>query len=345
MLQTTIAGSLPKPAWLAKPNAMFAPWLLSGEALREGQDDAVRLALADQEEAGIDIVTDGEARRRHYIWGFLEGLTGIDTEHQGRKRARGGRYAESTSVARIVGEVTRPRPVLVDAVRFARAHTDRPLKVTLPGPMTTTDSLLDEHYGTDTKTLSLRFAALLNQEARDLVEAGADVIQFDEPTFNIYIDEVAAWGIEALEQCIDGVAARTAVHICYGYGTPAVLAWKTRNTDWGHYGVTLPMLAGTGIDQVSVECAASGVDVSVLAALAGKDVLVGVIDVGTEEVELPETVAERIRRALPFVPPERLYPCTDCGMVPRGRAAARGKLAALAAGAAIVRAELERDSG
>jgi 5-methyltetrahydropteroyltriglutamate--homocysteine methyltransferase len=345
MLSTTIVGSLPKPAWLAEPNVLFAPWRLEGAALREGQDDAVRLALTDQEAAGIDIVTDGEQRRRHYIWGFLAGLTGIDTEHLGSKLARGGRYAQQTAVARIIGDVTRPGPVLVDALRFARATTERRLKVTLPGPMTIVDSLLDEHYRTDEQTLAMRFAAILNEEARALAEAGADVVQFDEPCFNIYLDKVQAWGIDALERCIDGVAARKAVHICYGYGVPGVLAWKTQNRDWGHYGVTLPLLAKSGIDQVSVECAASGVDVSVLATLEGKDVLVGVIDVGTEDIEPPEVVAERIRRVLPYVPPDRLLPCTDCGLVPRGRQAAQGKLRALAAGAAIVRRELGGDAG
>lgn len=341
MLQTMIVGSLPKPAWLAEPNVLFAPWKLTGDALREGQDDAVRLTLHDQEEAGLDIVTDGEQRRRHYIWGFLQGLTGIDTERLGSKLARGGRYAQQTAVARITGEVTHPAPVLLDAVRFARAHTTRTLKVTLPGPMTTVDSLLDEHYGTDEQSLAMRFASILNAEARVLAEAGADIVQFDEPCFNIYLDKVHDWGVTALERCIDGVSARTAVHICYGYGVPGVLAWKSKNQDWGHYGVTLPLLAKSHIDQVSVECAASGVDVSVLSELAGKDVMVGVIDVGTEEVEPPELVAERIRRVLPYVPPDRLFPCTDCGLVPRGRESARGKLRALAGGAAIVRAEIQ----
>jgi 5-methyltetrahydropteroyltriglutamate--homocysteine methyltransferase len=166
------------------------------------------------------------------------------------------------------------------------------------------------------------------------------VIQFDEPCFNIYVDEVEAWGIEALEQCLDGLTARKAVHICYGYGTPAVLAWKTKNTDWGHYGVTLPLLAKSSVDQVSVECAGSGVDLSVLRELGGKDVLLGVIDVGTDEVETPDVVAERIRRAIAHVPASQLLPCTDCGLVPRSREASRGKMRALAAGAAIVRTEL-----
>jgi 5-methyltetrahydropteroyltriglutamate--homocysteine methyltransferase len=230
--------------------------------------------------------------------------------------------------------------VFLDACRFARGVTDRMLKATLPGPMTIVDSVADEHYHTDRKSLAMRFAQILNAEARELASAGADVVQFDEPCFNIYLDEVEDWGIEALEQCMDGVAARKAVHICYGYGTPAVLAWKTKNTDWGHYGVTLPLLARSNVDQVSVECAASGVDLSVLRELNGKDVLLGAINVGTEQVETADVVAARIRAALEHVPAERLFPCTDCGLVPRSREASRGKMRALAAGAAIVRAEL-----
>jgi 5-methyltetrahydropteroyltriglutamate--homocysteine methyltransferase len=337
MLKTTIVGSLPKPAWLADPRVLRAPWRLSGDELREAQDDAVRLALLDQEEAGLDVVCDAEQRRRHYIWGFLEGLTGIDTEALGTRLSRGGRYGQRTAAARIVADVTRPRPVFLDALRFARAHTQRELKVTLPGPMTTVDSTVDEHYDTDEKTLAMRFAALLNAEARELAEAGADVIQFDEPCFNIYTDKVADWGMEVLEMAVDGVTAKKAIHICYGYGTEAVLAWKSQNRDWGHYGITLPLLAKSSIDQISVECAASGVEPSVLAALDGKDVLAGVIDVGTEDIETAEAVAERIRRILPFVAPEHLYPCTDCGMVPRSRQAAVGKMRALVAGAALVR--------
>ncbi len=342
MLRTTIAGSLPKPAWLVDPSVqLFAPWVVPPDRLREAQDDAVRLALADQEEAGIDIMTDGEQRRRHYIWGFLEGLTGTDTQTLGKKQTRGGRYLPEQDVARVVGEVTRPRPVMVEALRFAKAHTRRPVKVTLPGPMTIVDSVLDEYYRCDEKSLAMRFAALLNHEARDLAAAGTDVIQFDEPCFNVYLDKVQAWGSEALERAIEGVSCTTAIHICYSYGIPRVLAWKKQNTEWGQYAVTLPLLARTRINQLSVECAASGVDEAVLAEARGKDVLLGVIDVGTEEVESPELVATRIRKALPYVPPERLFPCTDCGLVPRSRQAARGKLRALVEGACRVRSELE----
>ena len=341
MLETSIVGSLPKPAWLAQPNVLRAPWRLSGAELREAQHDAVRLAILDQEQAGLDVVTDGEVGRRHYIWGFLAGLTGVDTEHVAHIRTRAGRYSETTEVARIVGPVEHRTPVFVEGCRRARALTTRRLKVTRPGPMTIADSVADEHYREDRKTRAMRFARILNAEARALAEAGADVIQFDEPCFNIYLDDVQAWGVEALEQCLDGVRAVKAVHICYGYGVPVVIAWKANNTDWGHYGVTLPLLARSRVDQVSVECAASGVNLGVLRELGDKEVLMGVIDVGTDAVETPDTVAERIRRGLDHVPAARLKPCTDCGLVPRSREAARGKMGALAAGAAIVRAEVE----
>ncbi len=226
MLETSIVGSLPKPSWLAAPNMLRAPWRLSGAELQEAQQDAIRLAILDQEEAGLDVVTDGEVARRHYIWGFLAGLTGVDTEELGRKRSRGGRYSDTTEVARIVGPVEHRTPVFVEACRLSRALTRRRLKVTLPGPMTIADSVADEYYGADHQALAMRFADILNAEARALVEAGADVIQIDEPCFNIYLDEVQAWGVEALERCLDGVRATRSVHICYGYGTPHVSAWK-----------------------------------------------------------------------------------------------------------------------
>jgi 5-methyltetrahydropteroyltriglutamate--homocysteine methyltransferase len=344
MLDASIVGSLPKPSWLAVPNMLRAPWRLDGRELSDAQDDAVRLAILEQEQAGLATVTDGEVRRRHYIWGFLDGLTGIDTANLAKARSRGGRYSDTTEVARIVGPVERKCPVLLPSCQFSRAATTRRLKVTMPGPMTIVDSVADEHYGTDRKTLAMKFAAILNAEARELSDAGADVIQFDEPCFNIYLEDVEAWGIEALEACMDGVTSTRAVHICYGYGTPAVLAWKTKNTDWGHYGVTFPLLARTSVNQVSVECAASGVDLAVLRELGDKDVMFGAIDVGTEEVETADVVAGRLRRALEHVPAARLFPCTDCGLVPRSREASRGKMRALAEGAAVVRAELTSKS-
>ena len=339
MLQTMIVGSLPKPTWLAESHRLYAPWRLEGELLSEGQADAVLLVLTDQQEAGLDILTDGEQRRRHYIWGFCEGLTGIDFSQLVNIQTRGGRYGTLAAVARVVAPVRRPRPVMLDALRFLKRHTTKPIKMTLPGPMTTTDTLADEHYG-DRRTLALELAKVLNEEALELAENGCDIVQFDEPCFNIYLDEVEEWGIRALEEAAKGVRAKTAVHICYGYGVPQVLQWKTKNTDWSHYNRTLPLLRTSTIAQISVECAASGVDPSVLALARGKDLMVGVIDVGTEEVETPAIVAARIRTALQYVAPDHLYPCTDCGLVPRSRAAARGKMKALADGAWIVRREL-----
>lgn len=339
-IRTTIAGSLPKPTWLSDPQTLRAPWRLEGATLAEGQDDAVALWLDGQEFAGIDILTDGEQRRRHYIWGFIEHLGRIDFERPARKRSRGQRYSAETPAPRVMEEWEWKGPVLVDALRFAKARTDRPVKVTLPGPMTVADSVFDEAGGRSDADFAAAYAALLNRECRALSAAGADVIQIDEPCFNIYLDEVKDWGIELLERSFEGVASKRAVHICYGYGTEVVLNWKKGNTDWSHYNATLPLLAKSSIDQVSVECAASGVDLSVLDCLKGKDVMVGVIDVGTEEVETASVVAERIRHAMEHVDADHLIACTDCGMVPRSRHAAQGKLNALAAGAALVNGEL-----
>ena len=341
MLRTMIVGSLPRPVWLADAGQqrVYTAHRLEGDALREAQDDGVLLALRDQETAGLDIVTDGEQRRRHYIWGFCEGLEGLDFEKLVKLETRGNRYGVLVDAARVVGPVRRPRSVFREALRFLKEHTTKPVKMTLPGPMTTADTLADEHYGSK-RALAADLAKVLNDEACELAEAGCDIVQFDEPCFNIYLDDVEEWGIRTLEQAAKGVAAKTAVHICYGYGIPVVLAWKTQNKDWSHYGRTLPLLRTSAIDQISVECAASGVDPSVLALARGKDLMVGVIDVGSEEVETPETVASRIRTALEHVAPEHLYPCTDCGMVPRSRAAARGKMKALADGARLVRATL-----
>ncbi len=347
MLKTMIVGSLPRPTWLAPSGQMYLHWNIEEAKLQEAQDDAVTLVIADQEEAGLDILTDGEQRRRHYISGFTDELDGIDASRLVKITTRGGRYGQSlVDAARVVGPVRRRGSIMRDAVRFLKTHTNKPIKVTLPGPMTTTDTLADEFYGSRAK-LAAALAGQLNEEALELTEAGADIIQFDEPCFNIYLDEVEEWGIRMLEEAAKGVRAKTAVHICYGYGVPIVLNWKTKNTDWSHYHRTLPLLRTSAINMISIECAASGVDPAVVAAAKGKDVMVGVIDVGTEEVETPETVAARIRRLLPYIEPDHLYPCTDCGMIPRSRAAARGKMNALAAGAWLVRSELvkERQQG
>jgi 5-methyltetrahydropteroyltriglutamate--homocysteine methyltransferase len=338
MLLTTIAGSLPKPPWLAAPETLWAPWRLEGEELREGKRDAVLVALKDQEAAGIDIVTDGEQSRQHFVHGFLEGLEGIDFTRRVTIGIRADRYR--AEVPTVTGRLRRPAAVHVDEVRWARAHTDRRLKFTLPGPMTIVDTLADEHYR-DRARLAMEFARVLNEEARDLVAAGVDVLQFDEPAFNVYMEDVAGWGIEALHRAIDGLRCTTAVHICYGYGIKANVDWKaTLGGEWRQYERTFPLLAQSRIDQVSLECASSRVPIALLGLLAGKDVLVGCIDVASERVETPEQVAETIRRALAHVPPARLFPCTNCGMVPLPRAVARGKLHALGEGARLVRREL-----
>jgi 5-methyltetrahydropteroyltriglutamate--homocysteine methyltransferase len=339
-VRATIVGSLPKPSWLCGPGEMFANWRLPGETLAEGQEDAVRIWIAEQEKSGLDVVTDGEQRRRHYIWGFYEGLDGIDTVNLGKRMQRGGRYHKEISAARMIAEPQWRGPIFADAMRATRAMTDKPVKVTLPGPMTIVDSLIDTVGGRSEEQLALRFAELLNQEALALQEAGASVIQFDEPAFNVYVDKVRDWGIAALERAAQGVAVTKAVHICYGYGTADVKRWKSANTDWSHYEATLPLLAKSTIDQVSVETAASGVDISVIAALEGKDVLVGVVDVGSETVESAELVADRLRAALKHTSPGHLFACTDCGMMPLSRRATEGKLRALAAGAALVNATM-----
>ncbi|MBN8479282.1 MAG: methionine synthase [Burkholderiales bacterium] len=338
VLRTTIAGSLPKPSWLAEPDRLWAPWRLEGAALDEGRRDAVRLALFDQERAGIDIVTDGEQTRRHFVTTFIEGLDGVDFERKRTVRIR-DRYDAEVPVVRAA--VARRRPVFVDDARFLRGATDRPVKFTLPGPMTMVDTLYDGHYGSREK-LAWAFAEILNEEAREIAAAGVDVIQFDEPAFNVFFDEVRDWGVATLERAARGLAGRrTAVHICYGYGIEANIVWKkSLGGEWRQYERTFPLLAASAIDQVSLECANSRVPIDLIGLLAGKDVLVGAIDVATPVIESPEDVARVIRAALQFVPPERLYPCTNCGMVPLARQTARGKLAALSAGAALVRAEL-----
>ena len=336
-LQTTIAGSLPKPGWLSPPGQLWAPWLLHDERLVEGKRDAVRLALRDQEQAGIEIVTDGEQTRRHFVTTFIENLDGVDFEHKRTVRIR-NRYDAEVPV--VVGPVARRHPVFVDDARFLRAATTRRIKYTLPGPMTMVDTLYDAHYRSRER-LARAFAEILNEEARALEAEGVDVIQFDEPAFNVYFDEVRDWGIGALERAARGLKCATAVHICYGYGIQANIDWKkTLGAEWRQYESTFPLLAASAIDQVSLECANSHVPLELIALLEGKDVLVGAIDVATTRVETPEEVAATIREALKYVPPERLYPCTNCGMVPLSREVARAKLMALGAGAELARREL-----
>ena len=337
LLPTTIAGSLPKPGWLAEPQALWAPWKLDGDLLREGKRDAVRLVLREQEQAGIDIVSDGEQTRRHFVTTFIEGLDGVDFEHKRTVRIR-NRYDAAVPV--VVGAVARRHPIYVDDAAFLRGETARRVKYTLPGPMTMVDTLHDAHYGSREK-LAWAFAEILNDEARAIAATGVDVVQFDEPAFNVYFDEVRDWGVAALERAAQGLDCTTAVHICYGYGIKANIEWKkTLGNQWRQYEQTFPRLAASSIDQVSLECANSHVPIDLLALLDGKDVLVGAIDVATERVETAEEVAQVIRSALRYVPAERLLPCTNCGMVPLSREAASGKLRALGSGAALVRREL-----
>jgi 5-methyltetrahydropteroyltriglutamate--homocysteine methyltransferase len=338
MLLTTIAGSLPKPSWLARPETLWAPWSLSGAALEDAKRDAVYLALKEQEDAGIDVVTDGEQSRQHFVHGFLEGIEGVDFSRRVTIGIRADRYR--AEVPTVTGALRRMGSIHGDEVRFARAHTTRRLKFTIPGPMTIVDTLADEHYR-DRRRLALEFARVINEEARELAALGLDVVQLDEPAFNVYMDDVAAWGIEALHRAVEGLGCRTAVHICYGYGIKANTDWKaTLGGEWRQYEKTFPLLAASRIDQVSLECAGSRVPLELLGLLRGKDVLVGAIDVATASIETPEQVAATIRKALAFVPPERLHPCTNCGMVPLARDVARQKLHALAAGAALVRKEI-----
>ncbi len=337
LLPTTISGSLPKPGWLAGSDQLWAPWQLDGEALAEAKRDAVRVAVHDQQEAGIDIVTDGEQTRQHFVTTFIEGLDGVDFDNRATVKIR-QRY--EASVPRVVGPVGRPHAVYADDARFLVATSSRPVKYQLPGPMTMADTLADEYYG-DRAQLAMEFAAILNDEAKELEAAGVSVIQFDEPAFNVFMDDVKAWGMAALERAAEGLNCTTAVHICYGYGIEANIRWKeSLGEEWRQYEQTFPLLAASTIGQVSLEVANSRVPIELLGLLDGKDVMVGAIDVATDVVESPEDVAAVIRHAAEFVPPERIVPCTNCGLVPLSRDVARAKLRALGAGAALARAEL-----
>jgi 5-methyltetrahydropteroyltriglutamate--homocysteine methyltransferase len=335
MFETTIAGSLPKPAWLAEPGVLWAPWRMKGAELAAAQRDATLLVIKEQEDAGIDIVTDGEQSRQHFVHGFLKFVDGIDFGQLTEMGIRNNRY--KAMVPTVTGPVRLTGRVHAAEARLARAHTTRRLKFTLPGPMTIVDTIADSHYG-DKVRLAMAFAALLNEEARALQADGVDVIQFDEPAFNVYMDDVREWGIEALHRASEGLTCKTAVHICYGYGIKANLDWKaTLGSEWRQYEAIFPPLARSRIDQVSLECANARVPMSLIGLLAGKDVMVGVIDIASDRIETAEEVAETIAQALEFVPKERLFPCTNCGMAPMAREVALGKLVALGAGAELAR--------
>lgn len=337
LLPTSTAGSLPKPSWLAQPETLWSPWKLHDQQLTEGKQDALRLCLLDQQRAGIDIVSDGEQTRQHFVTTFIEHLSGVDFDKRETVRIR-DRY--DASVPTVTGPVARNRPVFVEDARFLRQQTTQPIKWALPGPMTMIDTLYDAHYKSREK-LAWEFASILNQEARELEAAGVDIIQFDEPAFNVFFDEVNDWGIAALEKAIEGLKCETAVHICYGYGIKANTDWKqSLGSEWRQYEQIFPRLQQSNIGIVSLECQNSRVPMDLIELIRGKKVMVGAIDVATHAIETPEEVAATLRNALRFVDAEKLYPCTNCGMAPLPRDVARGKLAALSAGAEIVRAEL-----
>ena len=339
LLPVSSAGSLPKPVWLAQPETLWSPWKLQGDALVEGKQDALRLSLQEQIRAGVDIVSDGEQSRQHFVTTFIEHLSGVDFENRKTVRIR-NRYDASVPV--VVDAVTRPKPVFADDARFLRQLTNQPIKWALPGPMTMIDTLYDNHYKSREK-LAWEFAKILNQEARELEAAGVDIIQFDEPAFNVFFDEVNDWGIAALERAIEGLKCETAVHICYGYGIKANTDWKkTLGDEWRQYEAVFPKLQQSNIDLISLECHNSRVPMELIELLRGKKVMVGAIDVANNAIETPAEVADTLRKALQFVDADKLYPCTNCGMAPLSREVANAKLAALRAGAQIVRNELGR---
>jgi 5-methyltetrahydropteroyltriglutamate--homocysteine methyltransferase len=335
MFETTIAGSLPKPFWLAETDKLWPAWKAQGADLAKAKRDATLLWLKEQEDAGLDIVTDGEQSRQHFVHGFLEFVEGIDFEHKVKMGIRNNRYDAMVPV--VVGPLRLKGRVHEVEAKVARAHTKKKLKITMPGPMTIVDTIADRHYGDKVK-LAMAFAELLNQEARALEKDGVDVIQFDEPAFNVYMDDVKKWGVKALERAAQGLKCTTCVHICYGYGIKANLDWKeTLGGEWRQYEEIFPALAKSKIKQVSLECIHSHVPPELMKLLKGKDVLVGVIDVASDRVETPQEVAATIRNALKYVPAQHLFPCTNCGMAPMSREVALAKLKALGAGAALAR--------
>lgn len=341
LLPTSTAGSLPKPSWLAAPEQLWSPWKLKEDSLLEGIQDALRLSLHEQQWAGLDIVSDGEQSRQHFVTTFIEHLEGVDFEQRETVKIR-NRY--DASVPSVLGPVRRQHPVFVDDARFLRQQTRQPIKWALPGPLTMVDTLYDGYYKSREK-LAWEFACILNEEARELEAAGVDIIQFDEPAYNVFFDEVNDWGIATLERAIEGLRCETAIHICYGYGIKANTDWKkTLGGEWRQYESVFPKLRESNIDIVSLECQNSHVPMDLIELIRGKKVMVGAIDVATHEIEQPEDVAETLRKALEFVDADKLYPSTNCGMAPLPRNVARGKLEALCKGAEIIRQELASKS-
>lgn len=339
MFDTAIAGSLPKPAWLAETEKLWPQWKASGTELAQAKLDATLLWIKTQEDAGLDVIGDGEQSRQHFVHGFLEKVAGIDFEHKVEMGIRNDRY--KAMVPQVVAPLALTGRVHASEARFLRANTTRKIKFTLPGPMTIVDTVADRFYG-DREKLAFAFAELLNVEALALQADGVNIVQFDEPAFNVYMDDAARWGVRALERAAQGLSCTTAVHICYGYGIRANLDWKeTLGEEWRQYEKVFPALAASSIDQVSLECIHSHVPPELMALLKGKDVMVGVIDVASDAIETPEEVADTIGRALQFVPREHLIACTNCGLAPMRRDVAEAKLRALGAGAALARRRFE----
>lgn len=338
LFPTTVAGSLPKPSWLAEPETLWPSWRMSGPALLEAKQDAALIWLKEQEDAGIDIVSDGEQFRIHFVHGFLEQIEGIDWTLKTRMGIRNNRY--EAEVPTVTGPIRRPGPIHADDVSFTRARTKRGLKFTLPGPMTICDTIADAHYGRRAD-MAMAFAKALNAEAREIEGRGANVIQFDEPAFNVFMDDVRDWGIAALEAAAEGLTCATAVHICYGYGIEANIKWKeSLGSEWRQYEAIFPALNESRIDQVSLECQGSKVPISLIRLLDRKTILVGAIDVADQTIESHEAVAGILAQALEHADAERIQACTNCGMAPLPREVAAGKLRALGAGAALMRSRM-----
>jgi 5-methyltetrahydropteroyltriglutamate--homocysteine methyltransferase len=338
LFPTTIAGSLPKPEWLAEPNMLWAPWKSKGDELARAKRDATMLAIKLQEDAGVDIVTEGEQARQHFVHGFLEKVDGIDFAHKVEMGIRNDRY--KAMVPQVIAPLTLKGRVHADEARVARTHTTRKLKFTLPGPMTIADTVADKYYGDKIK-MAFAFAELLNAEAKALQADGVDVIQFDEPAFNVFMDEVSDWGIKALERAAEGLTCTTAVHICYGYGIKANTDWKeTLGAEWRQYEDIFPAIAKSPIQQVAIECRNSKVPLDLLALLPGKAVQAGVIDVASDTVETAEDVVKVIEAVAKFVPLSNIVATTNCGMAPMRRDIAEAKLVALGAGAKLARQKL-----
>jgi 5-methyltetrahydropteroyltriglutamate--homocysteine methyltransferase len=335
MFETTLAGSLPKPSWLAETGKLWPRWRAEADELERAKRDATLVWLKLQEDAGLDVVGDGEQSRQHFVHGFLEAVEGIDFDNKVEMGIRNNRY--NAMVPQVVGPLKLKARVHQAEAATLRAHTQRRIKFTLPGPMTIIDTIADRYYG-DRVKMAMAFADLLNEEARGLEADGVDIIQFDEPAFNVYMDDVCTWGIEALHRAAQGLRCTTAVHICYGYGIQANIDWKrSLGVEWRQYEKIFPALAASRIDQISLECINSKVPIELLELLKGKDILLGVIDVATDQVETPQEVADTLGRALRYVAPQRLIACTNCGMAPMDRDIALRKLEALVQGAALAR--------